>query len=190
MITKGYNKTISVWSDNESDWLVLKPIINKSGFDAVLCSNKDDVSKIPAFLIFARNNEIPTYYFSNHAVLMRRLKKGMIKLVLLDDKKPYNLYMDLDKVEIESIVAIELEIKKQAEVVAKINLRMIELHNKLHRIFYIYSELLEDKVFIDDILEEAGISRRTLTRDIKIIREVCLDKNIYFDDYDQSYSMR
>lgn len=190
MITKGYNKTISVWSDNESDWRVLKPIINKSGFDAVLCKNGDDVSKIPAFLIFARINKIPTYYFSNHEILMKRLKKGMVKLVLLDKKEADYPYMDLVKVEIESIVDIELEIKKQAEVAEKYNLRMIELHNKLHRIFYIYSELLKDKVILDDILEEAGISRRTLTRDIKIIREVCLDKNIYFDEYDQSYYMR
>ncbi len=190
MITKGYNKTIAVWSDSDSDGLALTPIINKLGFDAVLCKNKDDVAIIPAFLIFARINKIPTYYFSGHAVLTKRLKNEMVKLVLLDNVKPANLYMELNKVDIESQVDIEQEIKKQAVVADKFNLRMIQLQDKLHRIFYIYRQLLEGKVILDEILEEANISRRTLTRDIKIIREVCMDKNIYFDEDDHSYNMR
>jgi hypothetical protein len=190
MIAKGYKKTIVVWSDQNSDWLALKPIINKLGFDAVLCKNKDDVSKITTFLIFARIRKIPNYYFSEHAVLKKRLEKGMVKLVLLDKKNLDSLYMEVDKVGIENINDIEKNIKKQAEVAEKYNLRMIELQDKLHRIFYIYKQLLEDKLILDDILEEANISRRTLTRDIKIIREVCIDKKIYFDEYDQSYYMR
>jgi uncharacterized protein YfkK (UPF0435 family) len=70
----------------------------------------------------------------------------------------------------------------------KLNQREKILTKKLARLFYIYHILYEkESISASEIINIAKISKRTFQRDLKILKEVLVTKNIKLDPESQTY---
>lgn len=73
----------------------------------------------------------------------------------------------------------------------KRNNREKVIANKLNRLMYILRELdVKEEVFMEEIIKVTGVSKRTVLRDLKFLREMLIDKEIAFDEYQGSYIMK
>jgi predicted DNA-binding transcriptional regulator YafY len=73
----------------------------------------------------------------------------------------------------------------------KRNNREKVIANKLNRLMYILRELdVKEEVFMEEIIKVTGVSKRTVLRDLKFLREMLIDKEIVFDEYQGSYIMK
>ena len=88
--------------------------------------------------------------------------------------------------------------KKQVLVIIEIwqryrqnlNKREQALTVKLNRLFFIYHKLFEGEyLYIDDIMKMASVTKRTILRDLKILRDVLVTKEITFDEEKRAYIM-
>ena len=72
----------------------------------------------------------------------------------------------------------------------KRNNREKVIANKLNRLMYILRELdVKEELFMEEIIKVTGVSKRTVLRDLKFLREMLIDKEIVFDEYQGSYIM-
>jgi hypothetical protein len=198
-----YRKTIAVWTDNKADQATLSVIINGKGYVPFICEKEDDLLPIPYFLLFAKySSEAFNFVYSNYEY-RKKVTDGDLKCVVLyhltdpeshkDISRGYHFPTDVIKIDMDSLSGNEINkiIESQAQKAQRIGKRSEALNIKLNRIFYIYSQLVDNgQISVDVILERAKITRRTLSRDIKTIRDVCIDKSIEHDPDFNSYTMK
>lgn len=180
MIKHGYNKTIVIWTDNESDQKMLTKIIKGLRLYPVIMDtdNVKEVIKTHCFLIFAKGSLVQSDFFDT---MRTGIKNGELTFVFIDDNRPY------PNVSPRSIIQLDINnpddvkslIKKQAIVAERFNKRREAMNKKLSRLFYIYTVLMETgNVKMEDVLYRTKISKRTFYRDMEIIKDVCLDIKI------------
>lgn len=175
MIKAGYDKTIVIWTDNETDKVTFSKIIKGIKFHPVICETEAEVLKIRSFLIFARDHIVPPR-FVDHERIRKNLKDGELKIMHIEDTgfKPLRMrsYF-VDSALPEDVIS---KIKHQAKIAEKFNCRRIAMKNKLTRLFYIYTQFeSKGEVHMSDVIDKTGISKKTFYRDLEIIRDICVD---------------
>jgi len=198
-----YKKTIAVWTDNKTDQDILSKIISGNGYDPFLCEQKDDLLPIPYFLLFAKYSREAAWFIGANKEIRKKVKDGNLKCAVLyhlnDPDHPdefsrgQQFPKDTIKIDMDAWSKNEIDeiIENQAQKASKINKRHEALAVKLNRLFYIYSQLVDKgEISVEEILEITHISRRTLSRDIRTIREVCIDKLIENQSDFNVYVMR
>jgi len=186
-----YKKTIAVWTDNKADQKTLSMIISGKGYMPFICEKEDDLLPIPYFLLFAKYCREAAWFIGANNDIRKKVTDGDLKCVVLyhltdsefpkDISRGYSFPKDAIKIDMDTLSKNEIMgiIENQAQKAQKISKRNEALAVKLNRLFYIYSQLVDKgEISVKEMLEKAHISRRTLSRDIKTIREVCIDKSI------------
>lgn len=186
-----YRKTIALWTDNMADQETFSMIIRENGYQPLICEKQDDLLPISYFLLFAKNCREVSHFIITNKKIRKNITDGDLKFVVLNHWSDSNCLYDISrgfhfpedtiKIDMDSFSKKEINgiIEKQAEMAQKISKRNEALNIKLNRIFYIYSQLVDKgEIKVDEILERTRITRRTLSRDIKTIRDVCIDKSI------------
>lgn len=198
-----YRKTIAVWTDNKADQVTLSVIINGKGYVPFICEKEIDLLPIPYFLLFAKYSREASWFIGTNNEIRKKVMDGDLKCVVLyhltdpdfhkDISRGYYFPKDVIKIDMDTLNLNEINgiIGTQAQKARGIGKRNEALNIKLNRIFYIYSQLVDNgQISIDVILERAKITRRTLSRDIKTIRDVCIDKSIKHDPDFNLYTMK
>lgn len=186
-----YRNTIAVWTDNKADQVTLSVIINKKGYVPFICEKEDDLLPIPYFLLFAKYSREASWFIGTNNEIRKKVTDGDLKCVVLyhladsnyfdDISRGYHFPKHVIKIDMDTLNLNEINgiIDTQAHKAHKINKRQEALIVKLGRLFYIYSQLVDNgQISVEEVLEKAQITRRTLSRDIKTIRDICIDKSI------------
>ena len=194
MREQGYNKTILIWSDKESDKVTLTKIIKGLKFHPIVFENMDndvDVSKTRCFIIFARGYLVPSQFFVERREILNQVNAGELKFVFLDDDvirlhtPPNSIRLFIaNKDEIKEVI------KKQAKEAGKFNKRRIAMKKQVGRLFYIYTQLNDKGCFsMKEIIDLSGISKRTFHRDIELINKILINRTVALD-YTGNYSFK
>jgi len=186
-----YNKTIAVWTDNLADQETLSMIISENGYHSFACEKEDDLLSVPYFLLFTKYSREAAWLIGANKEIRKKVTDGYLKCVVLyhladnsslvDISRGYHFPKDTIKIDMDTIKKNEITgiIENQAQIAQKLSKRQEALGVKLNRLFYIYSQLVDKgQISVEETLEITNISRRTLSRDIKTIRDVCIDKSI------------
>jgi hypothetical protein len=186
-----YKKTIAVWTDIKADQDILSTIISGKGYDPFISEKEDELLSIPYFLLFAKYSREAAWFIGANKEIRKKVTDGDLKCVVLyhladpkyfdDISRGFHFPKDTIKIDMDTVNKNEITgiIEKQANKAQKISTRKEALSVKLNRLFYIYSQLVDKgEISVTEILEKAHITRRTLSRDIKTIRDVCIDKTI------------
>jgi hypothetical protein len=186
-----YNKTIAVLTDNKADQVTLSMIINQKGYDPFISELEDDLLSVPYFLLFTKYSREAAWLIGANKEIRKKVTDGYLKCVVLyhladnsslvDISRGYHFPKDTIKIDMDALNKNEVIgiIEKQAQNAQKLSKRQEALGVKLNRLFYIYSQLVDKgEISVEETLEITNISRRTLSRDIKTIRDVCIDKSI------------
>ena len=193
MIKNEYHKTVFLWTDDEADLSVLSEIILKMGLQAILCGSEKDLLQYPGFLIFAKESNIYSLFFEYNPQITKKINENELQLIVIDEFIGYHIPKHIKKIKIKSLDDSEIFtiIDLAAKNAMLINKKYEIFKTKLNRIFYIYTQLTEKgEVTFNDVLDKTKISKRTFSRDIKTIKDVCQDKSIEFDTYINGYMWR
>jgi hypothetical protein len=193
MIDLKNTKSVSIWSNEVSDQVTLTKIITHLGYTPVICLSQDDAVKTTSFVIFAREELASAWIQRNYIYnFKRKIKEGALAFVVIDSGKGLSFPEGVTKIDLGSIDRKEIEsiIVMQGGKTERASRREQALKVKLNRLFYIYSELLaHGQVSVDDVVSKTGMSARTISRDIKTIKEICIDKVIRKDVGNDLYFM-
>lgn len=191
MMKYEYRKTIALWTDNKADQETLSMNISENGYHPFVCEKEDDLLSVPYFLLFAKYSREAAWLIGANKEIRKKVTDGDLKCVVLYHLADPNYFDDVSrgfhfpkhtiKIDMDTFNKNEINgiIDNQAKKAQKISKRQKALGVKLNRLFYIYSQLVDKgEISVEETLEMTHISRRTLSRDIKTIRDVCIDKSI------------
>ena len=188
MVVPGYNKTVAIWSSNPSDIGILTEIIMGLKLNSITCETTEAFLNSRCFIVFASGKMVSSHFFISNPAVEKKVVEGELKFVFIDDERPSFYPRNSKVVDIHNPSSVKDIILKQAKETEKFNIRREALKNKLGRIFYIYTQLIEKGVVhMDDVLDKTHITKRTFYRDMEVIKQVCPSMRIENTSGERSY---
>jgi hypothetical protein len=181
---------LSIQTDVDLRDLILNVILTKNG-------NAQDLVPIPINsnwnneIIICDEVDLDVNIFRNNLSLVEAIEKMNVLLIIIGDSlripfKPINVKVFKKNKDVPKNISVLID--KWICINEKRNKREKVLANKLNRIFYILHELeTKEEVFMEDIIKVTGVSKRTVQRDFQFIREMLIDKDIAYDEFNKSY---
>ena len=144
-------------------------------------------------LIICHEDLLDVNIFKTNINLVEAIEKLNVLFLIIGNTiqfkfKPINVKVLKNETKIKK--DIDALIGKWLIINEKRNNREKVIANKLNRLMYILRELdVKEELFMEDIIKVTGVSKRTVLRDLKFLREMLIDKEIVFDEYQGSYIM-
>lgn len=154
--------------------------------------SKTDLSNLSDYLIFIDEDYIDENFFDDELLLDKLEKLDLFIVVVGTNKKLKRVPPQVQ------FISKPIVSKKQILVIIDIwqhyrknlNLREQALTVKLNRIFFIYHLLFEGEyLYVEEVMKMASVSKRTILRDLKTLREVLVTKKITYDEEKKAYVM-
>lgn len=144
-------------------------------------------------LIICHEELLDINIFKTNINLVEAIEKLNVLFLIIGNTihfkfKPINVKVLKNETKIKK--DLDALIGKWLVINEKRNNREKVIANKLNRLMYILRELdVKEEVFMEEIIKVTGVSKRTVLRDLKFLREMLIDKEIVFDEYQGSYIM-
>jgi hypothetical protein len=144
-------------------------------------------------LIICHEDLLDVNIFKTNINLVEAIEKLNVLFLIIGNTiqfkfKPINVKVLKNETKIKK--DIDALIGKWLIINEKRNNREKVIANKLNRLMYILRELdVKEELFMEEIIKVTGVSKRTVLRDLKFLREMLIDKEIVFDEYQGSYIM-
>jgi hypothetical protein len=182
----------ALWLPKSRDLKLIKnTLLTYKGKTTTVTSKSLLVSFSDTIVLFDENY-IDDRFFDDD-ILLDKLEKLELFLIIVGK----NIKLKRIPPQVNSIDAPIIDIKKVYDLIDKwqhyrtnLNLREQALTVKLNRLFFIYHKLFEGEyLYMDDILKMASVTKRTILRDLKTLKEVLVTKKITFDEEKKAYIM-
>jgi len=186
------NTTCALWLPKDYDLTLIKEVIDSIKGNIISISRKNLLVGLSDVIIFVDEENIDEHFFSDET-LLDKLEKLQLFIVIVGTTKKLRRVPPQVQFISKPIIS-----KKQVLVIIEIwqryrqnlNKREQALTVKLNRLFFIYHKLFEGEyLYIDDIMKMASVTKRTILRDLKILRDVLVTKEITFDEEKRAYIM-
>ena len=182
----------ALWLTKSSDLKLIKKILLTYKGKTTTVTSKSLLVSFSDTIVFVDENYIDDRFFDDD-ILLDKLEKLELFLVIVGKNKKLKRIPP----QVNSIDSPIIDIKKVSDLIDKwqhyrtnLNLREQALTVKLNRLFFIYHKLFEGEyLYMDDILKMASVTKRTILRDLKTLKEVLVTKKITFDEVKKAYIM-
>jgi hypothetical protein len=182
----------ALWLTKSSDLKLIKKILLTYKGKTTTVTSKSLLVSFSDTIVFVDENYIDDRFFDDD-ILLDKLEKLELFLVIVGKNKKLKRIPP----QVNSIDSPIIDIKKVSDLIDKwqhyrtnLNLREQALTVKLNRLFFIYHKLFEGEyLYMDDILKMASVTKRTILRDLKTLKEVLVTKKITFDEEKKAYIM-
>lgn len=180
--------TIIVWSRQKE---IVKYVVEYGKYHNLnICfpSNVTEVLDTANFLFFIDADNFNVFLKTISFRLSDYFKEHKNRIVLYTNQK--NFHIADEHIHLVEKVPDEFTRKDISELISKgqdrleteKKIRNLEFNNKVFRIIFLYKMLEHgETIKTKEICERFKISERTLRRDIKILKDVDLERPIYFD---------
>jgi hypothetical protein len=186
------NTTCALWLPKDYDLTLIKEVIDSIKGNITSISRKNLLVGLSDVIIFVDEENIGEHFF-NDETLLDKLEKLKLFIVIVGTTKKLRRVPPQVQFISKPIIS-----KKQVLVIIEIwqryrqnlNKREQALTVKLNRLFFIYHKLFEGEyLYIDDVMKLASVTKRTILRDLKTLRDVLVTKEITFDEEKRAYIM-
>jgi hypothetical protein len=182
----------ALWLPKSSDLKLIKKILLTYKGKITTVTSKSLLVSFSDTIVFVDENYIDDRFFDDD-ILLDKLEKLELFLVIVGK----NIKLKRIPPQVNSIDSPIIDTKKVSDLIDKwqhyrtnLNLREQALTVKLNRLFFIYHKLFEGEyLYMDDILKMASVTKRTILRDLKTLKEVLVTKKITFDEEKKAYIM-
>ena len=182
----------ALWLPKSSDLKLIKKILLTYKGKTTAVTSKSLLVSFSDTIVFVDENYIDDRFFDDD-ILLDKLEKLELFLVIVGE----NIKLKRIPPQVNRIDSPIIDIKKVSDLIDKwqhyrtnLNLREQALTVKLNRLFFIYHKLFEGEyLYMDDILKMASVTKRTILRDLKTLKEVLVTKKITFDEEKKAYIM-
>jgi hypothetical protein len=182
----------ALWLPKSSELKLIKNILLTYRGKTTAVTSKSLLVSFSDTIVFVDENYIDDRFFDDD-ILLDKLEKLELFLVIVGK----NIKLKRIPPQVNSIDSPIIDTKKVSDLIDKwqhyrtnLNLREQALTVKLNRIFFIYHKLFEGEyLYMDDILKMASVTKRTILRDLKTLKEVLVTKKITFDEVKKAYIM-
>ena len=184
--------TCVLWKSEDFNFSLIESAIKYKKGKLINVIDKTQLINLSDTLIFIDEDLIDDIFFDDE-ILLDKLEKLNLYLVIVGLQKklrrvPPQVHfiskLNTDEKEISAVIDIWQHYRQN------LNKREQALTVKLNRLFYIYHVLFEGEyLFLEDIMKMASVSKRTILRDLKTLREVLVTKQITFDEEKKAYLM-
>ena len=182
----------ALWLPKSSDLKLIKNTLLTYKGKTTTVTSKSLLVSFSDTIVFVDENYIDDRFFDDD-ILLDKLEKLELFLVIVGK----NIKLKRIPPQVNSIDSPIIDIKKVSDLIDKwqhyrtnLNLREQALTVKLNRLFFIYHKLFEGEyLYVDDILKMASVTKRTILRDLKTLKEVLVTKKITFDEEKKAYIM-
>jgi hypothetical protein len=186
------NTTCALWLPKDYDLTLITEVVDSIKGNIISVTRKNRLVGLSDVIIFVDEENIDEHFF-NDETLLEKLEKLNLFIVIVGTTKKLKRIPPQVQFISKPIIS-----KKQVLVIIDIwqryrqnlNKREQALTVKLNRLFFIYHKLFEGEyLYIDDIIKMASVTKRTILRDLKILRDVLVTKEITFDEEKRAYIM-
>jgi len=182
----------ALWLPKSSDLKLIKKILLTYKGKITTVTSKSLLVSFSDTIVFVDENYIDDRFFDDD-ILLDKLEKLELFLVIVGK----NIKLKRIPPQVNRIDSPIIDTKKVSDLIDKwqhyrtnLNLREQALTVKLNRLFFIYHKLFEGEyLYMDDILKMASVTKRTILRDLKTLKEVLVTKKITFDEEKKAYIM-
>jgi hypothetical protein len=182
----------ALWLPKSRDLKLIKNTLLTYKGKTTTVTSKSLLVSFSDTIVFVDENYIDDRFFDDD-ILLDKLEKLELFLIIVGK----NIKLKRIPPQVNSIDAPIIDIKKVYDLIDKwqhyrtnLNLREQALTVKLNRLFFIYHKLFEGEyLYMDDILKMASVTKRTILRDLKTLKEVLVTKKITFDEEKKAYIM-
>jgi hypothetical protein len=182
----------ALWLPKSSDLKLIKNTLLTYKGKTTTVTSKSLLVSFSDTIVFVDENYIDDRFFDDD-ILLDKLEKLELFLVIVGK----NIKLKRIPPQVNSIDSPIIDTKKVSDLIDKwqhyrtnLNLREQALTVKLNRLFFIYHKLFEGEyLYMDDILKMASVTKRTILRDLKTLKEVLVTKKITFDEEKKAYIM-
>ena len=185
------NIKIALWTSHDSDLKLLEEVIHAIEGQYFIVEEKSQILESTDILVFIDEENVEDYFF-NETMLDKLEKLKMMVVIIGGQKKMRGIPPQVHC--IHQSVFGKKQIMQAIEVWQRyrqnLNKREQALAVKLNRLFYIYHALYESEyLFLEDVMKMASVSKRTIMRDIKTLRDILVTKEIVYDECKKAYIM-
>lgn len=186
--------TIVVWSQQKDILRIVTEYCKTHDIEICFPTNVKEALAIPNFLFFIDVDYFNSILKSGYFWLSDYLKEHKNRIIIYTYNKKFDISGDFGK-QIEK-APFTISKKYISNLISggidrletEDKIRNQEFKNKVFRIIFLYKMLDNNEpVKTKEICERFKISERTLRRDIKILKEVDLERPIYFDPEEGYY---
>jgi hypothetical protein len=182
----------ALWLPKSSELKLIKNILLTYRGKTTAVTSKSLLVSFSDTIVFVDENYIDDRFFDDD-ILLDKLEKLELFLVIVGK----NIKLKRIPPQVNSIDSPIIDTKKVSDLIDKwqhyrtnLNLREQALTVKLNRLFFIYHKLFEGEyLYMEDILKMASVTKRTILRDLKTLKEVLVTKKITFDEEKKAYIM-
>jgi hypothetical protein len=182
----------ALWLPKSRDLKLIKNTLLTYKGKTTTVTSKSLLVSFSDTIVFVDENYIDDRFFDDD-ILLDKLEKLELFLVIVGK----NIKLKRIPPQVNSIDSPIIDIKKVSDLIDKwqhyrtnLNLREQALTVKLNRLFFIYHKLFEGEyLYMEDILKMASVTKRTILRDLKTLKEVLVTKKITFDEEKKAYIM-
>ena len=182
----------ALWLPKSSELKLIKNILLTYKGKITTVTSKSLLVSFSDTIVFVDENYIDDRFFDDD-ILLDKLEKLELFLVIVGK----NIKLKRIPPQVNRIDSPIIDTKKVSDLIDKwqhyrtnLNLREQALTVKLNRLFFIYHKLFEGEyLYMDDILKMASVTKRTILRDLKTLKEVLVTKKITFDEEKKAYIM-
>jgi hypothetical protein len=182
----------ALWLPKSSDLKLIKKILLTYKGKITTVTSKSLLVSFSDTIVFVDENYIDDRFFDDD-ILLDKLEKLELFLVIVGK----NIKLKRIPPQVNRIDSPIIDTKKVSDLIDKwqhyrtnLNLREQALTVKLNRLFFIYHKLFEGEyLYMEDILKMASVTKRTILRDLKTLKEVLVTKKITFDEEKKAYIM-
>ena len=180
----------SLLLSNKDILKIIETTIDEAKGSYSILKKEQDVFKVNDQIIFIEEDLLSDSIFGNNHLCDIIESKSVFFIIIGNNKffkrQPIEVkrisHKNVNTEMIKNIIEIWNDYKN------KLNQREKILTKKLARLFYIYHILYEkESISASEIINIAKISKRTFQRDLKILKEVLVTKNIKLDPESQTY---
>jgi hypothetical protein len=182
----------ALWLPKSSELKLIKNILLTYRGKITTVTSKSLLVSFSDTIVFVDENYIDDRFFDDD-ILLDKLEKLELFLVIVGK----NIKLKRIPPQVNRIDSPIIDTKKVSDLIDKwqhyrtnLNLREQALTVKLNRLFFIYHKLFEGEyLYMEDILKMASVTKRTILRDLKTLKEVLVTKKITFDEEKKAYIM-
>ena len=182
----------ALWMPKSGDLKLINSIIRPYKGKSTAITSKLLISSFSDTIVFVDENNIDDRFFDDD-LLLDKLEKLDLFLVIVGTKTKLKRIPP----QVNFLETPIIDAKKVSDLIDKwqhyrknLNLREQALTVKLNRLFFIYHKLFEGEyLYIDEVIKMTSVTKRTILRDLKTIKDVLITKQITFDEQKKAYIM-
>lgn len=175
-----YNTTILLHSNSVELKKYLHEICNEKKLVIANIKQEEDILAVPAFILFIDAKKINQKNHNYLNVISEDSDYSFFQIVVLGFYQNERFKLSGKNISNVEIILSKRQIEKLIKESQKTNERMSKketlLKNKIYRIIHLHNFIKENKkINIDELCITYDISKRTLRRDLKIIKDLYPD---------------